>query len=330
MTALENRRFVRGGGDPVAEKRKAAMPLFRDAAEKVLAANRAGWRGKDAVRAWRSCMDIYVLPRIGDMRVNHVGREQVLAILVPLYADKPESARKCRIRLKAVFSWCQSHGFIEGNPADAGIDGALPRKTAAKEHLKALHHKGVADTLLKIRDADGCGLAPRYCLEFLILTATRSAEARGATWNEIDLDARTWTIPAERMKSGREHRIPLSGAALAVLEQARALDDGSGLIFPAARKAGAVIDGNAMRRVLTSIGLKGAATIHGYRSSFRDWAADSGKDRELAESALAHVVGGTEGAYFRSDMMDRRRELMEQWAAYVVETTRNKVVQLRG
>ena len=326
LAALQNRRLVRAGGDPVAEKRKAVMPAFRAAADKALAAHRSGWKGGREVRAWLACMESYVLPKIGDMKVDQIGREQVLSILVPLWSEKVETGRKCRIRLKAVFAWCQSHGFILDNPADAGIDGALPKQAGVKQHFRALQHVGVADTLLKIRCADGCGLAPRLCLEFLILTATRSAEARGAAWKEIDLEARTWTIPAGRMKSGREHRVPLSDAAINVLDRAALLRDKSGLVFPAPRKS-SVQDANTLRRVLAVIDMKESATVHGFRSSFRDWCADTGKPRDIAESALAHVVQGVEGAYFRSDLFERRRGLMEQWAAYITRTTA-KVVKL--
>ena len=322
LAALMNRRLVRSGGDPVAEKRKAVMPVFRAAADKALAANRSGWKGTRAVEAWRSCMETYVLPKIGDMKVDQIGREHVLSILVPLWTEKTETARKCRIRLKSVFAWCQSHGLIQDNPADTGIDGALPKLAGATAHFQALHHAGVADTLLKIREAGG-GLAARYCLEFLILTATRSGEARGATWKEIDLEARTWTIPAARMKSGREHRVPLSGAALDLLDRAAMLRDKSGMVFPAPR-AGEMA-ANSLRRILDLIAVQG--TVHGFRSSFRDWCADTGKPRDIAESALAHIVQGVEGAYFRSDLFERRRILMEQWAGYILVTSA-KVVEL--
>ena len=323
LAALQNRRLVRAGGDPVAEKRKKKMPTFREAVDKALTANRSGWKGTRAVTAWNACMETSVLPKIGDMKVDQIGRDQVLSILVPIWNEKTETARKCRMRLKAVFAWCQSHGFIHDNPADAGIDGALPKSAGVKEHFQALHYGRIGDALLKIRMAGG-GLAARHCLEFLILTATRSGEARGATWDEIDLEARTWTIKAERMKSGREHRVPLGAAALNVLERAALLRDKRGMVFPAPRAS--VMAANCLLRILELIELKGT-TVHGFRSSFRDWCADTGKAREIAEAALAHIVGGVEGAYFRSDLFDRRRLLMEQWASYILMTSA-KVVEL--
>ena len=155
----------------------------------------------------------------------------------------------------------------------------------------------------------------RLCLRFLILTAARSGEARGATWAEMNLGAATWTVPGSRMKAGKVHRVPLSDAALAVLAEAKPLDDGSGLVFPG-RYPGRPLSDMSLTKVLRDTGLDASATVHGFRSSFRDWCAEMGHPRELAESALAHTVGGVEGAYFRSDLLARRRGLMEAWAAY--------------
>ena len=159
--------------------------------------------------------------------------------------------------------------------------------------------------------------AAKLCLRFLILTAARSGEARGATWAEMDAEAREWRIPGERMKGGGAHRVPLSDAALAVLEQARALDDGSGLIFPSPLRAGHPLSDMSLTKLLRDRGLADRATVHGFRSAFRDWCAETGRPRELAEAALAHVVGGVEGAYFRSDLLERRRALMDEWAAFL-------------
>ena len=151
----------------------------------------------------------------------------------------------------------------------------------------------------------------------MILTAARSGEARGAQWSEIDLDRREWRIPGERMKAGREHRVPLTGAVLDVLRQAKALDDGSGLVFPSPVRRGRPLSDVTLTKVLRDKGIAERATVHGFRSSFRDWCAETGKVREIAEAALAHTVKGVEGAYFRSDLFDRRRRLMEAWAGFV-------------
>ena len=158
----------------------------------------------------------------------------------------------------------------------------------------------------------------RLCLEFVALTATRSGEARRARWGEIDWERTTWTVPAERMKAGREHRVPLSSGALAVLDRAREMENGSGLIFSSFK--GLELRSPQVAGVFRDLGIP--STVHGLRSSFRDWAAETGVDRTVAEAALAHTVGGVEGAYFRSDLFERRREVMQDWAAYLALESR--------
>ena len=166
-------------------------------------------------------------------------------------------------------------------------------------------------------ETSGASLAAKLCFRFLVLTASRSGEARGADWSETNLETKEWRISAGRMKAGAEHRVPLSDAALAVLEQAQILRDRSGLVFPSVLRQGKPMSDMTLTKVLRDNGLADQTTVHGLRSTFRDWCADTGKPREIAEAALAHVVPGVEGAYFRSDLFERRRLLMGQWAAYV-------------
>jgi len=324
--AFDNRKHARGGGDPLAEKRKAQVPTFREAALKVFEANKPRWRNEYHIKSWLPILDRHAMPHIGDMPVDRVGREDVLRILTPLWGTRMETARRVRQRVRAVLRWAQAHGFITENVAGEGIDGALPAMPAVKEHFRALPYKEVPDAL-RIVEESGASLAARLCFRLLVLTAARSGEVRGATWGEIDLDARLWTVPAERMKANVEHRVPLSKAALAVLEQARALKDKSNLIFPSPRKPGQTLSDMAMTKMLRDVKLAGRATTHGFRSSFRDWCAETDKPRELAEAALAHTVGGVEGAYFRSDLIERRRRLMEDWARYLTGA-HAEVVQL--
>ena len=173
-------------------------------------------------------------------------------------------------------------------------------------------------------------MAAKACLRFVVLTACRSGEARLATWDEVDVETGMWRVPASRMKSGAEHRVALSDAALAVLETVRPLRDRSGLVFPSPTRPGRTLSDMTLTKVLRDTGLAGRATVHGFRSSFRDWCADTGKPREIAEAALAHTVGGVEGAYFRSDLFERRRRLMDQWAQYVTGGRGAKVVRFVG
>ena len=314
--AFQNRKLAQAGGDPLAEKRKARIPTFKEAAEKTFEANRARWRSEKTARNWEQGMKKHVLPVLGGMRVDRIRREDVLRVLTPIWTKIPEVARKQRNRIRAVLSWCQAHGFIEHNVAGEMIDGALPAMPAVKSHFRALPYRTLPAALETV-ETSGASLAARLCFRFLVLTAARSGEARGAAWSEIDIEVREWRIPGSRMKAGLEHRVPLSDAALSVLEQAEILRDRSGLIFPSALRPGKPMSDMTLTKVLRDNGLADRTTVHGLRSTFRDWCADTGKPREIAEAALAHVVPGVEGAYFRSDLYDRRRLLMRHWAAYL-------------
>ena len=324
--AFENRKLARRGGDPLAAKRKANSPTFREANEKVLEANRKRWRSDVTARNWQQSVEKYAYPVIGDMRLDRIQSEDVLRILTPIWTDKPEVSRKLRQRLTTVFQWAVAHKRMQVNPAGEAIDGALPRMPAVKAHFRSLPYQDIAAALRTV-EGSKASLAAKYAMRFLVLTAARSGEVREARWSEVD--GRVWKIPGERMKQGTEHRVPLSGAAMRVLEQARGLDDGSGLIFPSPMRVGRPLSNMSLTKLLRDNGLADRATVHGFRSSFRDWCADTGKPREIAEAALAHTVGGVEGAYFRSDLFERRRRLMDQWAAFLVGESA-KVVSIHG
>ncbi|MDE0155121.1 MAG: tyrosine-type recombinase/integrase [Gammaproteobacteria bacterium] len=326
--AHENRRAVQAGGDPLAEKRRAVMPTFRQAAVRTIAARQPRWRNGQTAAIWSKVLGKHVYPAVGATPVDKIGREDVLRILTPIWASRPEQARRARRMMRAVFLWAQAHGLIDTNPAGEVIDGALPAQPAVKANLRALPWREVPAALDTVEQSPA-SLAARLALRFQILTACRGGEIRGAAWAEIDLEGATWTIPGLRMKSNREHRVPLTAPALEILEQARALADGSGLVFPSPRRPGRPLSDMAFTKVLRDTGLADRTTAHGFRSSFRDWAADNGKARDVAEAALAHVVGGTEGSYFRSDVFDRRRLLMDQWAAFLTDTGAD-VVRLRA
>ena len=328
--AFENRKAARiHKRDPLAEKRKARLPSFRDAAGQTHEALKPSWRNGKHTRNWLQAMEKYVFPVIGSTQIDRLGREDVLKILTPLWTTRPETARRLRQKMRQTFRWAMAHGHIENNPAGEMIDGALPKLPAVKAHLRALPYRDVPAALETIGQS-GAGIAVKLAFRFLVLTAARAGEVRGATWDEIDLDNKTWTIPAERMKGGKVHRVPLSNPALAVLEQARILADRTGLVFPSPQRPGKPLSDMALTKLLRDNGLADRATAHGFRSSFRDWCADTGKPREVAEAALAHVVGGTEGAYFRSDLFERRRGVMNQWAAYVTGVKAEVVKLLPG
>ena len=325
--AFDNRRCARAGGDPLAEKRKVAIPTFRQAAEQTFEANKPRWRNAHHTASWWQTLERHAMPRLGNMRVDKIGREDVLAVLTPIWSTRMETARRVHQRIRTVLGWAMARGFIEHNVADA-IKGALPTMPAVKEHYRALPHQEVQAALATVEESQA-SLAAKLCFRFTVLTAARSGEAREAVWSEIDRDAREWRIPGTRMKSGTEHRVPLSKAALAVLDQARVLKDEFDLLFPSPLKKGRPLSNMTMTKILRDVKLAERATVHGFRSSFRDWCAETDKPRELAEAALAHTVGGVEGAYFRSDLIERRRRLMKDWARYLTGA-RADVVQLHG
>ena len=227
--------------------------------------------------------------------------------------------------------WCQAHGLVDHNAAGEGINGALPTMPKQKRHYRALPYADVAGALHAI-EAGRASLAAKSCLRFVVLTACRSGEAREATWDEIDADDATWTIPAERTKAAKEHRIPLSEAALAVLRDVRRLEDGLGLVFPSPQRPGKPMSDMTLTKVLRDIGLADRATVHGFRTSFRTWASErTNADHAVMELSLSHTVGSAvEQTYARSDLFDKRRRLMDRWAAYLEGGGNAKVVRLHG
>ena len=308
--AAANRGAVAEGSDPLAAKRQPKIPTFAEAARTVHEANLPRWRNGKHQKQFISTLARYAFPVFGNMPIDQIGREDVLRALTPIWTAKPETARRVRQRIRTVLKWAQAHGHVEHNVAGDMIDGALPSMPKVKAHQRALPYRDVAAALAKVAETDAWR-ATKLCFRFAVLTAARSGEARAATWNEID--GTVWTIPGERMKAGKAHRVPLSDAAMAVLDRARQLSEGDGLIFPSPR--GKMLSDSTMSKLLRENGID--AVPHGFRSSFRDWCAETGKPREIAEAALAHVVQGVEGSYFRSDLFDRRRELMQNWADFL-------------
>ena len=319
--ALDNRRAVHEGRDPVAEKRRERVPTFADAAKRCIAAKQAGWKNDTQSGVWTRTLEAYAVPAFSSRPINTIAQADVLKVLVPLWQAKPAQAKLLRQRIRAVFAWGQAHNFVESNPAGEGISAALP-KQAASEHHTAMPWKELPAALAAVVACSSERECVKACFAFQIATATRPVEAREAKWTEIDLDAKTWTIPASRMKMGREHRVPLNTVAIDALERAQKGRKGD-LVFHGGK--GTALPYNAQKRLMSRLGLVG--TSHGFRSSFRDWCAENGKPREIAEAALAHVVGGVEGAYFRTDLFKRRAQLMDDWARYLMQE-RGKVVEL--
>ena len=281
--ALANRRTVALGGDP----RGGGIPTFAEAVDKVIVIHRDSWRpGSKSEVQWRASLRDYAAQRLGDKRVDQITTSDVLAVLVPVWSAKRETARRVRQRIGAVMKWAVAEGYREDNPAGDAIGAALPRHGSSTRHFPALPHSQVGAALATVR-ASGAWIGTKLAFEFLVLTAARSGEARNARWEEIDFENATWTVPGARMKAGRAHRVPLSPHAVAVLEAAREIADGGGLVFPSI--TGRALSAMTMTKLVRELGIE--AVPHGFRSSFRDWAAEkTDHPREVIEAALAHVV----------------------------------------
>ncbi len=318
--ALTHRKLARSGGDPLAEKRRAeGIPTFAEAARRVVERKRAGWRNPKSATNWLRSLDAYVFPRIGKIAVSEVTSADVLEVLTPIWHLKAETARAVRHRLRAVLEWSIAMGWRGDNPCDRLLPVLGPQHDVV-QHRRALPHGEVAAALAKVRVSEPA-TADRLALEFLVLTAARGGEVRGALWTEIDREDGVWTIPASRMKANRPHRVPLCGRALEILDAARTLGGGrSPIVFVTER--GQPLNNKRMCRLLEKYRI--AAVPHGFRSSFRDWAAEeTDHPREVIEAALAHVVRNrVEAAYARSDLFERRRRLMDDWAGYLAGPSR--------
>ena len=312
--ARANRKLAREGGDPLAEKRRArGVPTFAEAAAKVVEQQKAGWRNPKYPRAWLSSLERFAFGRIGKMPVTEVTGADIYEVLAPIWHVKPPTARTLRRRMRAVLEWAVAMELRPDNPCDR-IGRVLGPQNDVVKHMKALPHREVAAALETVRASDSLPVV-KLAFEFLVLTAARWGEVRWAVWPEIDHGEGVWTVPAKRMKAGREHRVPLCGRALEILDEARRLGGGSAIVF--ARGRGRELAEKQVRQMLERLGI--AAVPHGFRSSFRDWAAEeTDHPREVVEAALAHIVKNkVEAAYMRSDLFERRRRLMDEWAEHV-------------
>ena len=314
--ALANRRAVHAGGDPLAEKRRAhGVPTFAEAARKVFELRRDGWRNAKHAGQWITTLEQFVFPRIGARGVDEITTEDVIAVLSPIWHSKPTTAKRVRQRIGAVLTWAVAQGLRPDNPADA-VKAVLPKPNGAGGNAhRALPYIEVADAIAAVR-ASGAAPVLKLAFEYLVLTAARAGEVRLATWDEIDMDAATWTVPGERMKAGREHRVPLSGRAVEVLGEAQALRSKRGdLVFPS--RGGRPLTERGFVQALSRLGID--ATAHGFRASFRVWAQEcTNIPREVCEAALAHTLKDkSEAAYARSDLFSKRRDLMERWARFL-------------
>jgi integrase len=322
--AEEARKLIGDGVDPLDERKaeeqarrldEAKRVTFRDAATALIASKESGWRNEKHRQQWRNTLTQYAYPVLGDVPVDDVDISLVLKVLEPLWLERPETASRLRGRIEAVLDWAKARGYRQGeNPARwrGNLDHLLAKQQKlSRGHHAALPYTEVPAFLADLRTREGMAA---LALEFAVLTAARSGEVRGMTWAEVNLKEKVWTIPATRMKAGKEHRVPLTDRTIEIFKLVVPIC-AAGLVFPGTR--GKPLPEVTLLAVLRRMG-HDAATVHGFRSAFRDWCGDrTNFPREVAEAALAHVAGDeTERAYRRSDALDKRRKLMEAWAAF--------------
>ena len=342
--ATECRKLVYEGIDPI-EHRKLARGLalaetkkamtFRECAEQYISAHSAGWTNLKHAKQWTSTLKNYAYPVFGDLPVQVIDTGMVMKVLEPIWTTKTETASRVRGRIEAILDWASVRKYREGeNPArlKGHLDKLLPQRSKVQKvkHHPALPYDQIGDFMEKLGGQEGVAAKG---LELKILTATRTGEVIGAKWDEIDLDQAVWTIPADRMKGGSEHRVPLSGTALNVLSQIKTVRV-SDYVFPGGKK-NSPLSNMAFNQLLKRMNIpKDVAVPHGFRSTFRDWAAErTGVQNEVAEMALAHTVSSkVEAAYRRGDLFEKRRRLMEAWAEYCSSPAPgdSNVVSMRG
>lgn len=317
QTAVRNYSMALDGIDPRTVRPIAAKITLTECLDGVVSAKeRAGTWKPDSSQGvtWRNSLSNHAAS-LGAMPVSAITTADVLAVLGPMVETKADVVKRLRQRIEAAFAWAIANGHRQDNPAGVELNAALPKPRATVNHHDAVPHGQVGAALDKVRNA-GISDSAKRLIEFIVLTAVRSGEARGARWAEIDLSDATWTIPGERMKAEREHTVPLSQRAIQLLSEARDTTDGE-YVFP--RPDGEPFLASNLGRSLKRAGVEG--TLHGFRSSFRDWAADTGRDDDAAEAALAHATSRNqvEAAYKRTDAIERRRGMMDEWAAYIMD-----------
>lgn len=313
--ALEYRRMARQGVNPRYGAVREDVPTFEEVAEQVHIERLPTWRNAKHGAQWINTLRDYAFPKIGSMPVDSIGQPEVLMCLSPIWTEKHETARRLSQRIKTVLDVARSKGFRSGeNPVTAIRDGGvLPKVKAKPKHHKAMRWE---DVPAFYADLAGLRAISAKALMLTCLTGARTGEVLGMTWDELDLEARIWTCPAERMKGGEAHRVPLTDEMLAVIEPLKAMR--SKYVFEG-QKRHKPLSNMSMLMLLRRMEIQGV-TVHGFRSTFRVWAAEvPGAPREVAEMSISHKVGSkVERAYARSDLLERRRELMEAWSDYVV------------
>lgn len=313
--AIDLRRDIKRGIDPIEERKRKKIEIltFKAAAEKVHSEQKATWKNGKHQDQWIKTLETYAFPKLGDRLVNDIEGPLIREVLLDFWLEKPETARRVKQRIGVVLDWAYANGIRATEAPMRSLSRALPRQPKQDGHFAAMPYEDVPTFLKHLHKRTSVA---RLALEFLILSASRSGEVRGAKWAEINLDAKLWTVPAERMKVGKEHVVPLTDVAIDVLERARPYyAECSDLVFPGRNVLRPMSDMTLLKILRYA---KLPFTVHGFRSAFRDWAAEkTSYPGEVAEAALAHTVSNkVEAAYRRTNYLDKRRELMREWSDF--------------
>ena len=338
------RQLIASGKDPIEERdadkaaRKvdAEVMTFKQAALQVHEEQKPGWKNPKHADQWINTLRDYAFPKIGKRKVDDLIPDDFADVLRPIWLTKPETASRVKQRCHTVMKWCWAKQLVKGNPVDV-VDHLLsqqPGKRERTQHQPSMPWRDIPAFVQGVLHASASNVT-RALLEFVMLTAARSGEARAMTWDEVDLEAKVWTVPSSRMKAKVVHRVPLSARGVEILKAQRALHPDADLVFPAPRGgvlSDMVLTGFLRDQKAQSSDKGRVATAHGFRSSFRDWASENGYPRDLAERALAHTIQNqAEAAYHRTDLLEQRRPMMEAWAQHVGGfAAANGVVPLRG
>ena len=308
--AKKNWKKAKKGKDPRVQRK---VPTFRVVADQVIASRRAGWKDSRTENDWGSSLRIHAMDILGNKPVNKISSVDILAVLEPIWTDKPVQARRVLSRIRAVMKRSKARGWISNSPAGEEIEEILGVQGHTTENIRSQPHEKAGEAIMAVRGSTAW-IMTKLSYEFLVRTAARTKEVRFAKWSQIDFENRVWTIPAEDMKAGREHRVPLSSGALDILNEAASLASGSEYVFPS-QHGDRPMGQTTLVRLGDRLSIDGSP--HGYRSTFRSWTSDNEIPWEQGETALAHKIPGMAGPYMRSDLLELRRTVMQDYIDYI-------------
>ena len=320
------RGIAKSGGDPFLQRQKERgfKVTFAYCAQKVHELNKPTWKNEKFALQWYSSLENHVLPKIGELPVSQITSSDILSVLSPIWNTRTDTARKLKQRIRLIIKWARAKGYFQGDDPVELAEQALPRKKRSDNHHKSLSYKNVPDLIVKIKESK-ISLPTQLAIQFTILSACRTSEVLRASWDEIDMQNLIWTIPAKRMKTGKIHEVPISSGMKDILKDAKDKIGSPDYIF-SSDQSGKELSNNTLRlAVQKRLGVD--TTIHGMRSSFKDWASETTNfANEVSEMALAHVIPNkTEAAYRRGNLMDKRRHLMQIWSDFI-NNNQNKVI----